>query len=489
MKNASILRISLALSILLLPLLGFCENELLDSLRTEIQNASNDEDRIKTLGLYAWELKYDSSERFLEISKEIKSSSSEINYLSGEALGSSYIGVYHYLNGNYNESSAFFTEALGIHKSLEDSAGIARCYNYLGLTYDGKGDYTEAINMYLKSLRIKEALGNKIAIANTLNNIGVIYNYQSEYNKALSFFERCLSIYEELENDNGIAQALNNIGLVYDNKKDLDRAIDYYLKSLEIEERINANPRNIALSNNNLGSLYSERKQYDIATYYYEKALEIYEKEGSKSGIALVNNNMAEALMHQGNYNEARERALVSLKIAKEIESKDDIKQAYHELSRIEQKAENYNLAFDYQNRYFNYKDSIYNLEKSKEIAILQSRFELEKQQAEKAFIEENIAQKKNKEIAWIYHGIFTAVLVMILILTGFNIFKLPKALLSFLILLTSIFLFFLISAFFTPYLNQDLAYSPLIFLGIDIAAAMVAAWGYIQISKKLLNG
>lgn len=488
MIKANILRIALFFSALLLALFGFSANKLLDSLRTEIQTASDDKTRINALGLYAWQIKYDSSDRFLEISEQIKSSSSDMGYSNGEALGGSYIGVYHYLNGNYNDSKKFFNEALLIHESLKDSAGIARCYNYLGLTYDGKGDYNEAIRMYLKSLRIKEALGNKNAIANTLNNIGVIYNYQSEYDKALSFFERCLSIYKELENDNGIAQALNNIGLVYDNKKDLTRAIDYYLRSLEIEEKINVNPRNVALSNNNLGSLYSERKQYDIATYYYEKALQIYEKEESKAGIALVNNNIAEALLHQGKYNEARKRALTSLKIAKEIESKDDIKQAYHELSRIEQKAENYNLAFDYQEKYFDYKDSIYNLEKSKEIAILQSRYELEKQQTEKKFIEEDLAQTRNEEKAWIYHSIFTAVLVMILILSGFNIFKLPKVLLSFLILLTSIFFFFLISAFFTPFLNQKLPFSPFIFLCIDIAAAIIAAWGYLQISKKLLN-
>lgn len=443
----------------------------LDSLRNEITIATTDTQRILATSIYAWQIKYDSTEQFGKVAENILAQSKDLDFSKGIGLGESYVGVYHYINSNYSSASKHFENALNTYKTLGDSIGIAKCYNYLGLAHDGKGDYTDAIKAYMRSLQIKESLDDKLGIANTLNNIGVIYNYQKEYDKALNFFERCQLIYEEIGDKAGMAQALNNIGLVYDNKLETDKAIDYYLKSLKLEEELQVNPYNIALSNNNLGSLYSGKAQYDIAIYYYEKALEIYQQEQSKGGIALVNCNLAEALHHVDKIDKARELALYALGIAQEIESKDDVKQAYHILSVIEKKANNYDLAFQYQQQYFAVKDSIYSLEKAKEIAVIQSQYELQNQEEKKKRIEEQIARKESQKQFWTVHAIIAALLFVFILLHVLKVVSFSNQLYSLLVLALFALVAYLMSSFLTSFFfkENDLSLAPKVVLNLFV--------------------
>lgn len=449
----------------------FARTSVLDSLRRNISIATSDTHRIMATSTYAWHIKYDSTEQFGETAKQILNDSKEIEFAKGIGLGESFVGVYHYIKSNYSSASKHFENALAAYETIRDSVGIAKCYNYLGLAHDGKGDFSDAIKAYMKSLQIKENLNDKLGIANTLNNIGVIYNYQKEYDKALNFFERCQLIYEEIGDKTGVAQALNNIGLAYDNKGDTDKAIDYYLKSLKLEEELEVNPYNIALSNNNLGSLYSGKAQYDIAIYYYEKALEIYEQENSKGGITLVNCNLAEALHHVDQVEKARELAQYALSIAKEIESKDDIKQAYQVLTAIERKAKNYDLAFQYQQQYFAVKDSIYNLEKSKEIAVIQSQYELQNQEEKKQRIEEQIARKESQKQFWTIHAILAGVLFVVILLHLFKVVSFSNQLYSLLVLALFALVAYLMSSFLTSFFfkENDLSMAPKVVLNLMV--------------------
>ena len=160
----------------------------------------------------------------------------------------------------------------------------------------------------------------------------------------------------------------------------------------------------------------------------YQKALEIKEKLGEKNGAALLYNNIGEVYQKQGKLNEALKYDSKGLSLALEIGAKDLIEDAYLDLSVIDSAMNNFKGAYENHKLYMLYNDSIFNIEKQKNITALQMNYEFAKVQDSTKAIHEK-ANALNAEIISnqkIIKNAFIIGFILVVILLGvlFRMFR-----------------------------------------------------------------
>jgi tetratricopeptide (TPR) repeat protein len=408
--------------------------KLLDSLNLVYVNTKADTNKIMTLTEIASQYNRNKPDTSIIIAQKAFAWSETIKFKRGMAWAANKIGSAHNGKGNYELSLKFYQQSLNLFEDIKDKRGIATAFNAIGVIYSFQSDYQKALEYYLKSLKIKEEINDKIGIAISLGSIGLLYYYQTNYSVALEYYLKALKINEVLKDKKGISVSLINIGNVYRTQKKHELALEYYLKALEIVTSINDKVL-LSASLNNIANIYFDQQNNNLALEYYLKCLTIREEIKDKRGISETLGSIANIYARQNNYSMALEYNLKSLKIKEEINYKLGIATSLWKLAEIYLKQKDYEKSIDYGQKaltmsksinslkdiaestrvlYETYKamgdytkaleyheftektnDSIFNIEKSKSIANLESKAALEKKEQEVKLLEiDNELQK-----------------------------------------------------------------------------------------------
>jgi len=298
---------------------------------------------------------------------------------------------------NTNPDSAIFVgkQSLVLSEKLQWKQGIASSLGRLGVYYWNKADYPKALEYDFKALKMNEELGYKDRAAANLSNIGIIYGKQADYPKALYYYFKSLKIGEELGNKEANANNLMNIGIVYKEQENDSKALYYYFKAMKIYEEL-GNKRGIATTLSNMGNVYKGQREYSKAMDHYSRALKIKEELGNKKGIATTLSNMGSLYMLTGKFKESEENIKKAISIASALDIKKELREFEGNLSRLYDTtaqlavrngqfaiaAENYKLSMVHYKKVVAIKDTLFNMEKSKEITRKEMNYEFEKKEA-----------------------------------------------------------------------------------------------------------
>ncbi len=385
-------------------------------------NNFNENNRFKTLeaealrlsGNIDWlagriDLAIDKYSRVVEIFKEL-------NDLIQVADAINRLGMINASNGKYFEGMQHFEEFLEISMELNNQDYIARAYNNIGLVFWNLGVYDKALESFMTALEINEAIGNKDIMAGNYNNIGNIHKNQNNLELALEYYSKALNIAIELDKKQQIAGCYNNIGAVLvdlnrknnnidNNFEKIDKALEYYYKALAISEEI-GDRRNMSMCYNNIGTAFNEKAliisgkkekidAFNKAIDNFMKSLSLKEIIGDKSGMALNCENIAmlnldiaelyksDSEKYQHYLNTALIYADKSMRIAKEVNSISRINLAAKSLMKVNKKMGNLPKALEYAEMFIETKDSIFNEDKAKALAEVETRYQTEKKQQE----------------------------------------------------------------------------------------------------------
>jgi tetratricopeptide (TPR) repeat protein len=357
---------------------SFAQTPLIDSLKIALKAAKDDTTVIKTTNYLSWELLNTGD---YDIAMQ----------LSNDALKSSF----DLLEKEKSNNNPIIWDA--------GKKGAAYAYNNIGTIHANKGDYDKALVFYLKAIKIREEVAvktphdfqNKKSIADLYNNLGAINQLKNNEDKALELYLSALKIEEEIGYKKGMAMLYNNIGIVYNHKHNNDKALEYYTKALAIREWI-GDKGGIATSYENFGYVYVDLEQYDKALEYYNKAYILEEEIADKVGLAITSLNIGDLYLKLGNVSKAKDYALKSLNIAKSIESKNEMKNAYDLLAGIDYTLKDYKSAYDYHKLYSEIKDTLFNEESTNLMTEMQTKYESEKKEKE---IELQKAELDKKEV------------------------------------------------------------------------------------------
>jgi serine phosphatase RsbU (regulator of sigma subunit) len=273
-------------------------------------------------------------------------------------------------------------EALKLAEKLNHKALTATSLLNIGNGHYNLAEYKLALFYYLKALHIQEALGNKKGILSASGSIGNVFLDMRQPEQGLKYFLQTLAISRELNNKRGTASALISIGTVYSDKKDFKKALEYCFEALELFKEIDY-PEAVATCYNNIADDYHNLKDYPKAMIYITKAYETYKEIGNVYGMALALNNLGDFYASTGDPEKALAYYERGLEQAKLIGASDRIIAAYRGISISYKKMGRFQDALEVSEKYQKMNDSIYNIESSKQIAEMQTRFETEKKAKE----------------------------------------------------------------------------------------------------------
>ena len=367
--------------------LKFYQNSL--SIAEKMGNKNGIANNFNMIGVvYENQDNYPQAVAYYQKSLEIKE---KIADQEGIAYTLNNLGNIYHKQGNYPQALISHQKSMAIKEKMGNQKGVSVSLNNIGNIYRSQGNDPQALTSYQKSLEIREKLGDKAGMAICLNNIGNIYRSQTNYPKALEYYQKSLAIREKFADKRGMASSLNNIGLVYEEQADYPKALEYHQKSLKIKEQI-GDKKGVGNSLNNIGTIYLSQSNYPEAFTYYQKSLEIREKIGDKYGIAYILHDLAKYYQKTDNYEKSIEYALRSLQIAQEIKAPEEIRTAAEILSQTYKLKQDYLKALSYYELYKQTNDSLVNVEKTKAIANLEAKVEVQKKEGEIDILNKNQA-------------------------------------------------------------------------------------------------
>ncbi|MDT8392409.1 MAG: tetratricopeptide repeat protein [Bacteroidales bacterium] len=398
---------------------------------------------------------YDSASKLLHKAEQIFRSKEKTNDLS-EIL-ETLLSLYLELN-EFNRSIEINFQTLDLELALNDSAGIAQAYyniastyhswekldsamlyynkalklagsgtnkrqlgnihNRLGNIYFSWGNYDQALEYYLKSLHIFEEINDSAGLSKSYNNIGVINHDWKNYQESLKYYNLSYIVDSLLHNVTGQSQTLNNIAILNEDMGDRERSMRTYFRSLKLAEQAEEHYQ-IAVTNSNIGGLYLEDGYFEQAEAYFNKAVEHYKKANSVIGLAETDILFGDLYFEQGDYAQAEEYYKWGLDFALSNKLSLSSMNAYNGLALASEKRGNFKAALEYTNKYHAISDSIFDINTSRQLALLSNAYEIQKKDQEMEIQELRLSEQHSKinkqQIAVIS---LSAVILLIIIYT-----------------------------------------------------------------------
>ena len=289
---------------------------------------------------------------------------------------------YEYWIVDANESIHFGKQGLQLSEKLMYAKGIARANRVIGVAYWAQGNLTKALLYLNNAHKAYHNIQDSKGIANTRLNIGMVYSDLKEYTKAQLYFEQAINEFTALGLKGRIATSFTKIGTMLVEQRKNEEALKYLTDALKMHTDANFT-YGIAEAHNKLGILYLNINEIEQAYYHIKKSKELGRKVSDIDGLT---NNLiihGKILRLSDKLDEAVKEISKGLKLAKENDLKKYELFAYEELKEIKKRQSKPEEAFYFYDKFIVLRDSLFNLEKTKQIAYIEFANELEKKDKE----------------------------------------------------------------------------------------------------------
>jgi tetratricopeptide (TPR) repeat protein/DNA-binding CsgD family transcriptional regulator len=317
----------------------------------------------------------DSSEIFYNKALEKYSEINEENLI---AELNKEIGILYITKANYSVAFEYFYKSVELGNESND----ANCYNFIAEIFTIQGNYIKAIEYLFKALEIRDKGDNLSELASNYNDIAIVYTKQNEYESAKENFYIALNIYRKLKEEQGVALCLNNIGVILREEKQYHEALITFKEALLIYEKLEY-LKGIAYCKINIAKIYSCLNEFNQAIEQINEANIILYKINNKLGKIKINLILGNIYIAQNKFDKADSIFDSTLETAIEFNSFEDIVEIYLNKSIIYSKNGDFEDAYNYHLLYSNSKDSIFNLEKTKQLMYLKESYEIVKKEKE----------------------------------------------------------------------------------------------------------
>lgn len=334
----------------------------------------------------------DSSRYYLELGKKYFT---EHNFKKGIAYIYLLEGDIESSRGNLELAKQFKLESLKLYNEINDIKGICSIKNGLGTIEGKKGNFTNAIKYFLEALKGFESINNTPGIISTYLKLGVVNNINNNLTKSLEYYNKAITLSEKQTLNINTLYLYCNVGIVYFKTGDTKKAFYYFNKALNLSND-NEFVKVKVLALTNLGTSNSELGNEEVALDYFNKALAICSPENLPEDYARLLLNSAN-ITFKKDPNAALASLDKALEVSKKIGQKTLGWEVLMNIINVYKSQKNYKDAFQASEVAMDLRDSIYNIEKDKEIANLQSVYELEKSNSKVQQLE--IADKKNMQL------------------------------------------------------------------------------------------
>ena len=353
----------------------------------------------------------------------------------GEASYYLYFGDVLQKQGNYKQALINYRRAIDLYSVIGDEDEVGVLWSDIASTYSAMGNYSESLRYSFKALNKHISVGNKSNVAMELNNIGAIYSDTRELAKALEYHTKAMNISLKEKDKEATALYMGNIGHSYQMLCDSayeagnmklsmelqDKALEYYFKTVKLSEEY-SDKDNMAVCLENIGIVYSNIHDYKQAMPYLLKALGLYKELDLKAEQSFCLNMLGEAYRGLGKNKNAKDCFDRALELAKETGSNYLLMQANLGNSEFYEKTNQPAKALEYYHAYIANRDSIFNKEKTKELAYAELNHEFEKKEAATKYENDKVIYSlgADNKLYKQWRLFFIAIIVLVLIVLFF---------------------------------------------------------------------
>jgi signal transduction histidine kinase len=287
-----------------------------------------------------------------------------------EALALKNLGVVHYLKGDYEKALAHYQQAQTLYESLQDPVGQGETLREMANYFKKIGQHDQALAQLEKAIQLCTAAKDTNCLAASLDIQGVVYLELGKLDEAEANFTKEKALLERSGNETGLGYNLNNLAEVAAQRGLFEQAIQLINQSTDIRLR-NKDAQGVAININNIGEILLKNERPLEALPFFEDALE-------KSSLL--------------NFNDLRRHVMQMLS------------DTYLALG-------NHEKAVRWLQNSYALKDSLFNVERSRQLAEMATKYETERKEKELAQKEAQL-QRRNTILAvsFLGSGILAAV-------------------------------------------------------------------------------
>lgn len=306
-----------------------------------------------------------------------------------------FLGIVSAVRGDMDSAKTYYQKSLEISEKEGMEEMMSKTYNNLGLAHHEKGEIEEALKYYYKSLAIDEKNGDMEGVNGARINIGRIYSFQERYHDALAAYDSAYTFFKEQGDLNAVSLCLNNKGYIHQQLNDYEQALSCYKEGLEIS-RQEGDLYSIAARLNNIARLYSFTGKEEQAIELFHEAIRTAQSIGDKTDLIHSHLGLAQLWLDKGLADSAASYASTSLDISLSTGALLEVRDAYEALHQSMAAKKAFKQAYRYYDLYKAYSDSLFNMEKEKELNRLQL---VQKETENKTLQNDKLLQSRQLEL------------------------------------------------------------------------------------------
>lgn len=229
-----------------------------------------------------------------------------------------------YLNNDPNRALEFATQAYELSKEIDSDEEILQSTIKLAEAYSNLSEFAQANEFALLAQDYALATGDPIKIGQVRILLANLHLALFDLESSMELFYESLTLFEEAGSKQGISTALNGIGIIYHEQNNFDKALECFLKCYDINKEIGNNAV-LSATLNNIASAYSRDGQFKKSICYYEEAIEMNKKFDNLYLEATGYFNLGESYMDLGNHKEAIKYFHKAIQISTELEDTESM--------------------------------------------------------------------------------------------------------------------------------------------------------------------
>ena len=378
---------------------------------------------ISGLQEYIGVIKTEYAEQALAIAKKL-------DYKKGTVLAYQALVNVYQVKKDYQKAISILKKAMEVSEISDNNFNNTAIYSTLLNLYFYLGDYPNAMETISREMLLAEKNRDKKRIAHCDNILGYIYFKQENFEASIASYNRYINLASELNDSLMLVHALGELSDVYTGKKKYRQAVDVLFRVINLCDRLEVNPGNLNIDFVNgwtpqykskalyrLGKNYKLTGEFKLAEKYALEAVEHTKNYPTpKYEIAAWYINAGDIFYREKEFTEAIHYLRYGYNLSREIQHRENARDAASYLSLIYSSLNQYDSAFFFYQIYTGLKDSIVNNETKMKIAGIQGQYDIEKKDKEIA---------RQQQIRNILIGSFIFLLIVLILL--YNSYRLKQ--------------------------------------------------------------
>lgn len=297
------------------------------------------------------------------------------------------------------------TNALKLAKEGEDRLLQGEINQLLGKIFYDQGAFMQALEYYLEAEAIYVAADAQSKQAHNQLELAKVYYYLKQPEKSLELIDKSRKYYQSKGMQEELAEVYGQLGHMYEKAEVYDSAWYYENKALTLYNKFDNMP-GVARVYDNLGSILEDKEQYGEARLWFEKASEL--NRILENDVELVGNynNLGDCYRKLGRLDSGFYFTSKALELSRRLELRYQESSALRDLSKVYLDSGQSDLGYTYLDESSALYEELYSQESGRQVALLQTLYDLERKNAEISELENLQRIEKIKRVGMMTGGL-----------------------------------------------------------------------------------